>query len=243
MITSRNSIRIHMDNMCDRVTQIRQFYDSLDEPKRTHILGILGYDGNSTIIYTNPFILGFVSLPEFVRTQGTLTSDQIKTIVHSLLLAVDCCKEVSHGSVDNRNVLIRQSGGRLHVKIGPFGKPTTLENDLISVGSIARWLGSQQIADIIVRNLDACVSRNCIRTILENPELSDPGIPHFPVVDFTTFSSELSRFTGLLIPQPELKCTIEPAQKPSRDPENLQASESTDSLFSATFKYIWSKFS
>lgn len=242
MKTSTNSIRVDMH--ADRVSQIRRFSDSVDESRKGHILGILGYDGASTVIYTNPFILDFVSVREFLQVRGTLPYHQLRTIIHSLLLAVDSCKDITHGSVNIHNVIIRQNGDDFDVKVGPFGEATTLEGDLVSVAGIARALGSQRIADFLVRNLDACIRQQSIRTLLESPELSGgPTIKDSPIIDFAKLSADLSRFTTLPCPKPELKSGDKLDSTTNRDPENLLAIESNDSLFSATFKYIWSRFS
>ena len=244
MITTRNSIRVEM-SQADRLEQIRQFYEFSSEDKRRHLLGILRFEPNA-IIYTNPFILDYVPLRSFMAAnEGVVDRNQVSIVLNSILQGLESCDRISHGCITLDNVFIHRDN--VVIVLGPFGPhQVSSEYDLLCVAQIARELRDSRSAQVISEFARSHPQGTIkLPLLLERLNSRQDQTPFPNQVDFTDLSDELTRFTTLPKPDP-IRALTPPAPVQPHDPENLEKplpSSKSDSLFSATLTYIWSRFS
>jgi len=241
MITNRNSIRVGYTP--ERIIEIRRLYESTHENERRHLLGILAFESDS-IIYTNPFILGFVTLQSFIsKSDDRLVPSDTLTIVKSILQGLCNCNQVSHGCISMDSIYVRKEQGGL-VILGPFGPGSTCVNDdLLATANLAHELGDPTLFHII-SDYARAHQTSSIGDLLSHPFFDTCEIPAPSPVDLSFLSNELTRFTRVSNPLP-IQSTSAPAPDQVHDPESLEQSKplsKNESLFSSTLTYIWSRF-
>jgi hypothetical protein len=243
MITSRNSIRVGYTP--DRIIEIRGHYESTHENERRHLLDILAFEADS-IIYTNPFILGFVTLRSLIsKPDYRLVACNTLTIVKSILQGLCNCSKVPPGCISMDSIFVREEKGSMFVILGPFCPGlTSVKDDPLAIANLAHELGDPKLSYIISDYAQAH-DGSSIRDLLSHPVFDTCEIPAPCPVDMSALSNELTRFTRMSHPRP-LQSSNTPQPDQVHDPESLEQSKpqpKNESLFSATLTYIWSRFS
>jgi hypothetical protein len=243
MITNRNSIRVGYTP--ERIIEMRRLYESTHENERRHLLGILAFESES-IVYTNPFMLGFVTLQSFIsKSDDRLVPSDTLTIVKSILHGLCNCNQVSHGCISMDSIYVRkEQGSSMFVILGPFDHgSTSVNDDLLAVAVLAHDLGDPNLFHIISEHARA-QDGSSIGDLLRHPVFDTCEIPAPCPVDLSSLSNELTRFTRVSHPRP-IQSSSTPAPDQVHDPESLEQSKplsKNESLFSATLTYIWSRF-
>ena len=230
MFTPRNSVRVNMH--AARVEEVREFYGTLKQDDC--FLGLLAVEGRE-LIYTNPYLLDFMSLRLLLEEKHELSYETRLVIIRSLLKSADQCRTITHGCINIDNIFIRMDKELVFCRLGPFGNRIHPDQDLKEIACISRLLGEKQIAEKILH-------AGSIMDLLQIREFREMALLDSPPQSLSDLSAELTRFTT--IPTPEAKPdTLSHSADPVRDPENLEVNNSKkESLFSATLSYIWSQF-
>ena len=245
MITARNSIRVEITHS-ERLAEIRTFHEFSKENERRHLLGVLAFEQRA-IIYTNPFILDFVPVSEYLKDTNRLSPDQVSTILVSVLEALRSLNTLSHGCIRCDNIFVREDLENMFVLLGSFSSThASKQNDLLCVANVACELGDYRSAQTI---LDFTRSHGEspyeLTTLIDKLDLPPLTTPSLPTPEICGLLDELTKFTT--VPQ---SCQIPTPPEHNvvlHAPENLEksisSSQKKDSIFSAALTYVWSRFS